>query len=109
VIEFDDKVWTAQDPDGMLSLKKSDLSCFACDGKISPREDLLQFKHRMSGIVVDYGYYGSDVELNGSWIVYVITEASPEGWDLPLEKHSFSYNNFVKSTNCVQTILEKYT
>ncbi len=109
MIQLDEKIWTIHDPDKILSyeLEDFDVSIIKFCGDIHPREDLLSFENCNTKYVVDFGYYGCEVALDGSWVVYVINGNIEEPWGEPVER--IDTNNFLEGIGNVQTMLSKYT
>lgn len=114
MIQFDQYIWVTHDPDGVLT-NNFDLHTLKNReevfkrGEIYPREDLMQFTHKASKICIDHGYYGCEVKLNGRWTVYVIDgNLEADAWNTPLERHDFTFDNFIKSIECVQKLLNIY-
>ncbi len=82
--------WSIRDPDGILCQIADDVilmesNGFACK-KVIPREDLFQAEHKITGVIIDLGFYG-DVLSEGVWILNVI---GPDlDWEAPVYKAEF--------------------
>lgn len=110
MIKIDKSKWSVYDPDNILRYDRAnfDLSMLKFSGAIHPREDLLQFKHQSSGHIIDFGFYGCEVKLEGSWVVYVIDgNLEAEAWDEPLER--IESEGFLDGIDNVQSMFNKYT
>ena len=85
-----------------------DLSILKFSGDIHPREDLLQFKHQNTSHIIDFGFYGDEVKLEGVWVVYVIDgKLKEDAWEDPLER--IESKNFLDGIKNVQSMFNKYT
>lgn len=86
------KNWKINDPDNVLGILKGDLQRISDDNfesaEIYPREDLIQCRNKKTGIILDLGFYGCEVSLEGIWIVYVIS--SDLDWENPISKEQFT-------------------
>lgn len=109
MIQVDEKVWLIHDPDKVLTYdrKTFDTSIIKFLGDIHPREDLLSFENRAKNYIVDFGYYGCEVALDGNWVVYVIDGNIEEPWEHPVERHETK--GFLEGINNVELMLKKYT
>ena len=109
MLKFDDSIWSVHDPDKVLSCDKpnSDESILKFLGDIHPREDLMNFENKHSKYIVDFGYYGCEVELDGSWVAYVIDGNIEDAWDEPVER--YETKTFLDGIASVQAMLNKYT
>ena len=109
MLEIDSSRWKIYDPDNILSheLEGFDTSCLKFGADIHPREDMMQLTHKESNCIVDFGYYGCEVKLDGFYAVHVIDGNLEEAWFQPLERHESK--EFVEGIVNVQTMLEKYT
>lgn len=109
MLKVDKRKWEVHDPDKVLSYERDvfDINIINFFGEIGPREDLMAFTHKETNYIVDFGYYGSEVELDGYWIVYVIDTNMDEPWESPIERHDSK--SFLDGIGNVHAMLEKYT
>lgn len=110
MIKFNSRIWNIRDPDGILNVdrEKFEISEFKFLGDFHPREDFLSFENIESKIIIDLGFYGCEVKLEGSWQVYVVDGKLEEGWHSHLERHEFLFGEFMQSIDCVKSLLAKY-
>ena len=111
MIQFNVQNWKTHDPDGILRV---DRDKFAIEylkflGDFHPREDFLSFENIDTKIIVDFGFYGNEVNLSGVWRIYVVDGNLEDGWHSPLEQHKFVFSDFFQGINCVQLLLVKYS
>ena len=111
MISFNSKLWTAHDPDKLLSFNRDHVALTTANllDHINPREDLIYFQHTESHIIIDYGYYGCEVELNGKWSIYVIDGNIEDAWENPIEKHTFPFHDFMLEIKYIENLILKYT
>jgi len=111
MIVYNSKLWNARDPDDILKVDRNKFNIRELKflGKFHPREDFLCFNNIDSKVIVDFGFYGNEIECDGDWKIYVIDGNLEEGWSSPLELHQFRFNQFLRGINCVQSLLDKYT
>jgi hypothetical protein len=111
MIEFNSKIWKVNDPDRILEVERGEFDAKKLKylGNYHPREDFINFENIGSKIIVDFGYYGCEVKLDGFWQAYVVDGNLEEGWHSPLECHKFPFSEFKKGVDCVQSLLAKYT
>ena len=109
MIQVDKNIWSINDPDKVLSFDASDFdqSVLKFGGAIHPREDLLSFEHNSLNYLIDFGFYGSEITLDGSWVVYVIDTNHDEPWGEPVER--IQSDRFLEGISYVQSMLTKYT
>lgn len=109
MIKIDKSKWQIYDPENILNYEADgfDTSVLKFGAAIHPREDLMQFTHKESNCIVDFGYYGCEIKLDGIYAVYVIDGNLEEAWNHPLERHESQ--DFLKGITDVQTMLAKYT
>ncbi len=110
MIQINENRWSVYDPDEILSYKFEgfDTNSLKFGAAIHPREDMMQFNHKESSCIVDFGYYGCEIKLNGVYTVYVVDGNLKEGaWDEPLER--IESKDFLKGITTVQEMLNKYT
>lgn len=109
MIEFDSKKWEFYDPDGILARSRDTISGLNFDlekARIFPREDMMCFKHTEKSIIIDFGFYGDEVDLVGEWIVYVVDIALDGPWDAPIDR--IKSKLFLDGINNVQSAIRKY-
>lgn len=111
MIEFNSRIWNIRDPDGILNIDREifEISELKFLGDFHPREDFLSFENIESKIIIDFGFYGCEVKLEGSWQVYVVDGKIEEGWHSPLERHEFAFGEFMQGIDCIKSLLAKYT
>lgn len=109
MIEVNGNKWKIYDPDNILSydFEGFDTSILKFGAAIHPREDMMQFTNINSNCIVDFGYYGCEVKLDGFYAVHVVDGNIEEAWHQPLERHQSK--NFLEGINSVREMLEKYT
>lgn len=109
MFQIDKSKWKIYDPDKILSYKLEDFdaSTLKFGGDIHPREDLMQFTHKESNCIVDFGYYGCEIKLGGFYAVHVIDGNLEEAWYHPLERHESKA--FMEGIANVEAMLQKYT
>ena len=109
MFEIDVDIWRIYDPDGVLKLSFDATSSSLVDflKGIHPREDLVQLVN--SNIIVDLGYYGSEIELDGKWVARVVDTNIEDPWDHPIECESFAYSEFVPALKRIEMMVAKYT
>jgi len=109
LINFNNSIWSARDPDNILLTTPDSINenCFGFGKSIHPREDLLQFTNLNNEKIIDFGFYGDEIELNGKWIVFVVISGNPDAWYNPLERYEFK--EFIDGVGKVQELLNKYT
>ncbi len=109
MFQIDKGKWKIYDPDNILGYKREgfDTSILKFGGDIHPREDLLQLTHNESNYIVDFGYYGCEVELDGFYAVHVIDGNLEEAWYPPLERHESKC--FLEGISSIEAMLTKYT
>ena len=68
MVRFDSSIWKTYDPDEILSLDASEFNkrVIGFSQKIHPRQDLLQFTHESTNIIIDFGYYGDEDSVDGN-------------------------------------------
>ncbi len=109
MLQINHSKWEVNDPDKILSheLKGFNESEVKFGADIHPREDMLQITHKETGFIVDFGFYGCEVELNGFYVVHVIDGNLEEAWHHPLERHESS--TFIEGIKNVQAVVAKLT
>lgn len=109
MLQIDESKWDIYDPDKILGyqLKGFDRGVLGFGAAIHPREDMMQFTHKESRCIVDFGYYGCEVELDGFYVVRVVDGNLEEGWHQPLER--LESKDFLEGIVHAQAMLEKYT
>ncbi|SDU21136.1 hypothetical protein [Halopseudomonas salegens] len=109
MFQVDKSTWHIYDPDNILSSRREgfDTGILRFGGDIHPREDLMQFTHRLSNCIVDFGYYGCEINLDGFYAVSVVDGHMEEGWQSPMER--LESRDFLAGITHVQAMLEKYT
>tara|TARA_R110000751_G_scaffold46081_2_gene104020 strand:- start:150 stop:449 length:300 start_codon:yes stop_codon:yes gene_type:complete len=97
------------DPDEVLTYDREnfDASILKFLGDIHPREDLLSFENKITNYIVDFGYYGCELALDGTWVVYVVNGNINEPWEQPVERHET--DAFLEGIDNVDIMLQKYT
>lgn len=92
MVQYSKKDWEAYDPDELLN----SVDFQSASQKVFFREDVLAFNHVSKKILIDLGFYGSQEEQNGEWIVYVIGD---NDWGNPIiEKRYKSFSAALKLT-----------
>ncbi|WP_036182398.1 hypothetical protein [Marinobacterium lacunae] len=101
--------WIIYDPDKILGYKLEgfDTGELKFGADIHPREDMMQLTHKESNCIIDFGYYGCEIKLDGFYAVHVIDGNLEEAWYHPLERHESK--DFLEGIANVQTMLDKYT
>ncbi len=110
MIDINESIWSIYDPDNILNYDRLrfDLSILEFSGDIHPREDLLQFEHQDTSCIIDFGFYGNEITLEGVWVVCVIDGKLKEAaWQHPLER--IESKSFLDGIDNVQLMIEKYT
>ena len=109
MLQINNSKWEVCDPDNILSkkLKEFDVSALKFGADIHPREDMIQLTHKESNCIIDFGYYGCEIELDGFYAVHVIDGNLEEAWYHPLERHESKF--FLEGITNVQCMLAKYT
>jgi hypothetical protein len=109
MIQINEKKWSIHDPDEIFSYKSEgfDISALKFGAAIHPREDMMQFRHNESNCIVDFGYYGCEIKLDGFYTVSVVDGNLEEGWHEPLER--YESKDFLNGIANVQAMLTKYT
>jgi hypothetical protein len=109
MLQINDKKWKIYDPDNILSyeLDGFDTSALKFGAGIHPREDMMQLTNIESNCIIDFGYYGCEIELDGFYVVHVIDGNLEEAWYHPLERHESK--GFIEGIINVQAMLAKYT
>ena len=109
MLHIDKSKWEIHDADNILrhKLEEFDLNILKFGGDIHPREDLMQLTHNETNFIIDFGYYGCEIKLDGLYIVYVIDGNREDAWVEPLERHES--NSFLEGIKNVQTALDKNT
>lgn len=109
MLQINEEKWNIYDPDKILShkLEGFDTRALRFGANVHPREDMMQFIHKESNYIIDFGYYGCEIKLDGFYAVYVIDGNLEEAWCHPLEKHTSK--SFLTSIAHVKNMLTKYT
>ena len=109
MLQINKAKWEVYDPDNVLSYKIEgfDVSALKFGADIHPREDMMQLTHKDSNYIIDFGYYGCEIKLDGFYAVYVIDRNLEEAWYHPLERHESK--EFLEGIANVQAMLAKYT
>ena len=108
MLQINDTKWEIYDPDNILSynLEEFDTSALKFGGDIHPREDMMQFTHKKSNCIIDFGYYGCEIKLDGFYAVHVVDGNLEEAWYHPLER--LESKGFIEGINNTQAMLAKY-
>ena len=109
MLQINEEKWNIYDPDKILSYKFEgfDTSALKFGADIHPREDMMQLTHKDSNCIIDFGYYGCEIKLDGFYAVHVIDGNLEEAWYHPLERHESK--GFLQGVANVQNMLAKYT
>lgn len=109
MFRIDESKWKIHDPDGILSyhFESFDVSDLKFGGVIHPREDMLSFTHKETSYIVDFGYYGCEVTMDGRFVVYVIDANLEDGWSNPIERHE--ENDFLEAILNLKAMYRKYS
>jgi len=109
VLQIDESKWNVCDPDNILSyeFERFDTRELKFGADIHPREDMLQLTHKKSNCIIDFGYYGCEVKLDGLYLVYVVDGNHQEGLCEPYDH--LESKDFLGGIKNVGAMLYKYT
>ena len=74
MFQVDKSKWKIYDPDEILSheFEGFDTGVLKSEASIHPREDMMQLTHKESNRIVDFGYYGCEIKLDGFYAAHVV-------------------------------------